>query len=103
MYFKKIYPILLLTAVLSSISAMPAETKFNAVYDCAFNADSVYITKAVISKNGNVIVFCGWNNHNKPVLFKMGANGTGLLNFELPEYVYDNPMGIQDITISNVY
>ncbi len=101
MYFKKIYPVLLLTAVLSSISAMPPETKFNAVYDCAFNADSVYITKAVISKNGNVIVFCGWNNHKKPVLFKMGANGSGLLNFELPEYVYDNPMGIQDITISN--
>jgi hypothetical protein len=79
-----------------------AESKFHAVYDCAYDADTdtIFISKAVISKNGAVIVFYGWNSHNKPVLYKMQSNGSGLLKFTLPDYINDNILGIQDITIS---
>lgn len=91
----------ILICILQINFTFAAEPKFHAVYDCIFDTevDNIFIEKAVISKDGKVVICYGKNSSNKPVLYRMKSDGTEFIQFTLPTYVMETVGHISDVTI----
>ena len=92
---------LILICILQINFTFAAEPKFHSVYDCIFDTevDNIFIEKAVISKDGKVVICYGKNSSNKQVLYRMKSDGSEFIQFTLPAYVMETVGHISDVTI----
>ncbi len=102
---KKLFLSIVLSVILISLIpfVFAAEAQFQAVYNCIFDTDvgKIFIDKAVMSKDGNIVICFGRDSSNTAALYRMNSNGSDFYQFTLPEYVVETFGDIRDITVNN--